>query len=200
MTKSEAYYNELPMALTLADVKKHVESGKFGCKYMPLLDVPLCNIVLDELHLLLRVTDILLANIIEDAMELDDKEDFLKKGEPKGVHLRKLTQLINSCGITFSVWEKRNEDGKGSGKMDWTSLMGDEKKKLLRTLPDKLESSPEGIIHQDTVETVIQLWKVPKKIRDLRSEGTKGQMVMSFKYLMAVTIKNNTKHSDKSIK
>jgi hypothetical protein len=32
--------------------------------------------------------------------------------------------------------------------MDWTSLMGDEKKKLLRTVPEKLESSPEEIIHQ----------------------------------------------------
>ncbi len=96
-------------------------------------------------------------------MELDDQEDFLKKGEPKGVHLRKLTQLINS-GITFSMWEKRNEDGKGSGKMNWTSLMGDEKKKLLRTLPEKLESSPEEIIHQDTAETVIKQWKVPNNI------------------------------------
>ena len=128
---------------------------------MPLLDVPLSNIVLDELHLLLRVTDILLTNLIEDAMELDDKMDFSKrKGEPKGVNLRKLSQLINSCGVTFSVWEKRNEDGKGTGKMDWTSLMGDEKKKLLRTLPDKLESNTEEVIHQDTAETVIKIWKV----------------------------------------
>ena len=128
---------------------------------MPLLDVPLSNIVLDELHLLLRVTDILLTNLIEDAMELYDKVDFSKrKGEPKGVNLRKLSQLINSCGVTFSVWEKRNEDGKVTGKMDWTSLMGDEKKKLLRTLPDKLESNTEEVIHQDTAETVIKIWKV----------------------------------------
>ena len=97
-------------------------------------------------------------------MELDDKKDFLKKGEPKGVNLRKLTQLINSCGVTFSVWEKRNEDSKGSGEMDWTSLMGDERKKLLRTLPEKLESSSEEVIHQDTAGTVIKLWKVKKTI------------------------------------
>ncbi len=165
------------MSLTLADVKKHALSdNKFCCKHMPLLDVPLSNIVLDELHLLLRVTDILLANLIEDAMELDDKKDFLKKGEPKGVNLRKITQLINSCGITFSVWEKRDEDGKGSGKMDWTSLMGDEKKKLLRTLPEKLESSPDEIIHQDTVGTVVKLWKVPKTFRSQRTKGLNGHL------------------------
>ena len=162
MTRSDEYYNQPPMALTLDLVKKYVsEENQFCCKDMPLLDVPLSNIVLDELHLLLRVTDILLTNLIEDAMELDDKMDFSKrKGEPKGVNLRKLSQLINSCGVTFSVWEKRNEDGKGTGKMDWTSLMGDEKKKLLRTLPDKLESNTEEVIHQDTAETVIKIWKV----------------------------------------
>jgi hypothetical protein len=146
--------------MALADVKKYAsDKNQFCCKHMPLLNVPLCNIVLDELHLLLRVTDILLSNLIEDAMELDDKKDFLKKrGDPKGVYLHRLTQLINSCGVTFSVWEKRDDHGKGIRNMDWTSLMGAEKK-LLHTLPDKLQSSTE-IIRLDTAGTVIKLWKV----------------------------------------
>lgn len=88
-------------------------------------------------------------------MELNDKKNFLKKGKPKGVNLQELIQLINSYGVTFSMWEKCT-DGKGSGKMDWTSLMGD-KKKLLRTLPEKLESSSEVVIHQDMAGTVIKL-------------------------------------------
>ena len=66
---------------------------------------PLYNSVLDELHLPLRVTNILLSKLIEDVMELDDKKDFTKKGEPIGVCLQKLIQLINSCGITFSMGE-----------------------------------------------------------------------------------------------
>ena len=121
MTKPEHYYNEPPMALSLEQVKKYAESDEFGCKYMSLLEIPLSNIVLDELHLLLRVTDNLLANLIEDAMELNDKMDFLmNKGEPKGVHLRKLIQFTNRCGVTFSVWEKRDDEGKCSGTKDWT--------------------------------------------------------------------------------
>ena len=56
-------------------------------------------------------------------MEWDDREDFLKRRvETKGVHLRNLTQVINSCGVTFSVWEKKDGDGKRTGKMDWTSM------------------------------------------------------------------------------
>ena len=116
------------MVFTLAEIKECASNHEYGCAEAPLLDVPLDHIVLDELYLLLRITDVLLSNLIEDAMEWDDKDDFLKKKEPKGIHLRKLTQAINSCGVTFTVWEKKDGDGKGCGKMDWTSLMGDEKR------------------------------------------------------------------------
>ena len=112
-------YNNPPMSLTFEDVKKYAKTGEYCCIDSPLLNIPLDHIILDELHLLLRFTDVLMSNLIEDAMELDDKDDFLKKkGEPKGTHLRKLTQLINSCGVTFSVWEKRMEMEKGWAK--WT--------------------------------------------------------------------------------
>ena len=155
-------YNKHPMSLTLEDVKKYAKTGEFCCVNPPLLNIPLDHIILDELHLLLRFTDVLLSNLIEDAMELDDKDDFFKKkGEPKGTHLRKLTQLINSCGVTFSVWEKKDGDGKGMGKIDWTSLMGDEKKKLLRTLTTKLRESND-VIHADSKDTVVKLWLVRK--------------------------------------
>ena len=40
MTKSEGYYNELPMALTLADVKKHVECHKFRLQIYALAGCP----------------------------------------------------------------------------------------------------------------------------------------------------------------
>ena len=155
-------YNKPPMSLPLEDVKKCAKTGEFCCVNSPLLNIPLDHIILDELHLLLRFTDVLLSNPIEDAMELDDKDDFFKKkGEPKGTHLRKLTQLINSCGVTFSVWEKKDGDGKGMGKIDWTSLMGDEKKKLLRTLATKLGESND-VIHADSKDTVVKLWLVRK--------------------------------------
>lgn len=36
--------------------------------------IPPVHIIPDELHLILRVTDILLENLIEDALQWDDKE------------------------------------------------------------------------------------------------------------------------------
>lgn len=160
MSKPETEYTKAPMAFTFDDIESLVQSRKFGFVETPLIRIPFDPIVLDELHLLLRITDVLLANLIGDAMEWDDKSDFLKKkGEAKGVHLHKLVQTINSCGVTFTIWEKKDGDGHGSGKMDWTSLMGAEKKKLLKLLPLKLEATTEAI-QPDSLRTVIQLWKV----------------------------------------
>ena len=47
-------------------------------------------------------------------------------------------ETIKSCGISFEVWKNKNEDGKVFGLYDLTSLMGDDKKKLLKHLPNKL--------------------------------------------------------------
>ncbi|PFX24138.1 Intraflagellar transport protein 22-like [Stylophora pistillata] len=84
-----------------------------------------------------------------------EKESLLTPTGKKKIHLDKLTQAINSCGVSFSVWEKRNADGRGSGTWDWTSLMGDDRKTLLKNLPCKLEP----LLQQDTAKTVVELWK-----------------------------------------
>lgn len=72
------------------------------------------------------------------------------------VHLEELTAAINSCGVCFKVWEKKNADGSGSGTHDFTSLMGSDKKLLLKTLSEKMQD----IIKPDSSEVVITLWKV----------------------------------------
>ena len=162
MSKPDDYYDEHPMRRTLEEIKQFASKSKgenYCCVHRPLIDLPLDHIILDELHLMLRVTDVLINNLIEDVMQWDDKENFLqgKKNRIKPrKHLDNLIEAINSCGVSFSVWEKRNADGKGSGTWDWTSLMGDDRKILLRELPEKMEP----LIQQDTAKTVVELWKV----------------------------------------
>ena len=58
--------------------------------------------------------------------------------------------------MSFNVWEKKNADGKGSGCYDFTSLMGSDKKILLKELPPKLH----GILKPETKDVVIKIWKV----------------------------------------
>ena len=87
-----------------------------------------------------------------------DKEDNHNKAPSlrADAHLNALVKCINSCGVCFSVWEKKNADGKGSGTFDFTSLMASDKKLLLEHLPAKLE----GVIKPKGSNTVTKLWKV----------------------------------------
>ena len=107
---------------------------------IPPFDTELHHVVLEELHLMMRITDRLTENIITEVMERDSKADFLKEREDKGIYFKRLISVINDLGITFLLWEKTNADGKGSFLYDWTSLMGSDKKKLLHLLPSQLES------------------------------------------------------------
>ena len=164
MSKPDDYYDCHPQCRTLEDLKewcKKKGKNNFCCVHPPLLDIPLDHVVLDELHLLLRVTDVLTRNIMDEMIEWDD-EDALKNKvanpPPIGQHLQKAVKEINACGISFHVWEKKNADGKGSGTCDWTSLMGNEKKLLLKMLPDRFPS----FLRKETVKTVETIWKVSK--------------------------------------
>jgi len=46
-------------------------------------------------------------------------------------HLNDVLSAIHSCGVGFKVWKDKDN------KLEWTSLMGGEKKKLLHNLPSK---------------------------------------------------------------
>lgn len=81
-----------------------------------------------------------------------------KRSIEKSVHIKQLVSLINKCGVNFTIWEKRNAYTKGSGAWDWTSLIGDDRKKLLRELPEKLANSTD-CIQKNTQHSVVMLGK-----------------------------------------
>ena len=92
------------------------------------------------------------------ALQWDQKDNWNKKrGAQKNTHLNELQKAIRSCRISFEIWEKTNADGKGSGQYDCTSLLGSDKKKLLKDLPSKLP----GVIQSDCEhypKTLAGLW------------------------------------------
>lgn len=65
-------------------------------------------------------------------------------------HLDRALTAIRSCGVGSSVWETKE------GKYEWMSLMGGDKKQLLRNLPDKFED----ILKPDKKDAVTKLCKV----------------------------------------
>lgn len=107
MSKSEQHYESDPVRRTLQKIKEFASKSKGEnncCVHDPLINIPLDHIILDELHLLLRISDILIDNIVQDAMQWYDKETWIT-GKKK-VHLDRLIQAINSCGVSFLFLEK----------------------------------------------------------------------------------------------
>ncbi|CAH3041501.1 unnamed protein product [Pocillopora meandrina] len=96
---------------------------------------------------MMKITDRLTDCIIIEVIERDSNKHFLKRrGEEKGIYLKRLITTINSLGITFSVWERTNADGKGSGTYDWISVIGSQ-------LQEK------DIIFPETKEMVVKIWR-----------------------------------------
>ena len=131
-----------------------------GSQHSPLLEIDPDHVILDELHLLLRVTDVLIRNLVFEMVRLD-LQDMHRGNSTNTTHLEAFVTSVRECGISFNVWEKREADRKPTGRYEWTSLMGKDKKKLLAALPSKLHQ----ILPVDIVDTVVQLWRVSKLIR-----------------------------------
>lgn len=107
---------------------------------------------------LFLLTHVLTRNLITSAINWDKKDNLNKPPSKRAsAHRDSLQAAITSCGVCFSIWEKKDADGSGSGSYDFTSLMGSDKKLLLRNLPEKLQ----GVIEPQTSDTVINIWKVP---------------------------------------
>ena len=151
------YYNSPPMQRTLEEM--HNLAGKkknYCCVHAPILNIELSHVVIDELHLLLRIMDVLIGNLVQEALQWDKRDNWGKKAsEQNSVHVNHLIDVIRSCGVSFDIWEKTNADKKGSGLYDFTSLLGSDKKKLLKELPEKLD----GVIPPLCESTVKTLWE-----------------------------------------
>ena len=89
-------------------------------QHEPLLDIELDHVVPDELHLLLRITDVLINNIITSAIRYDINNS---SGKPKPLEGPMVKLLLNEIrkhvGDQFTVYEK--------DKYGWkfSSLSGD---------------------------------------------------------------------------
>ena len=142
MSKVFNFYESDPgMVRTRADMQSCYFSGTMNCKHLSLVKLPQHNVIVDELHLLLRVTDRLTENLIEECLELDvlKKMGNLAKclANPES-HLNRLIASVRSGGVSFKIWVTQLSSGRGSGHFDCSSLVGEEKKKLLKSLPDTL--------------------------------------------------------------
>ena len=90
---------------TLEDIKncctKSTVEARFGCINPPLFEIEPDHIVVDELHLLLRISDRLISALIMRMVQLDHAEHVHHR--QSGNHMDQLLAAVRSCGIHFSV-------------------------------------------------------------------------------------------------
>lgn len=96
--------------------------------------------------MLLRISDILLKNLIDDCKQQDAKLEVMKQ-EPD--RLKNLVLKISEGGVVFHTWSNK------AGELEWTSLTGKDYKLLYSHLPNKLLF----VIHNDTHDDVVYLWR-----------------------------------------
>ena len=79
-------------------------NGKLCSVNVPLLDLEFNHVIPDELHLMLRVMDVLIQGIIDTAVEYDRVQHNLSHSRHsyKTLEGAMLNNLITSCGVQFS--------------------------------------------------------------------------------------------------
>ena len=115
-----------------------------------LIRIPLENVILNELHLMLRITDVLTRNLIYAAGTHDTKNIRHGNDILNGAMVFMLLKSIRSCGVTFQIYDSAKK------KFSLTSLVGKDKLKLLEKLPPKLKDCQPGEFYK----VVEKLWKV----------------------------------------
>ena len=137
--------------------KESKKDKRKGAVHPPLFDVEIDHIVVDELHLLLRVVGVLLRNLIYEVLRIDTSMKE-RNATVTQTHLSMLLEAVRSCGVSFKVWQAKDENGYASrsGKYEWTALNGSELKKVLKHLPPKFAI----FLSPDISQTVANLWNV----------------------------------------
>ncbi len=79
---------------------RNSSNNPLGCLHPPLIKVEMSHIVIDELHLMLRISDILIRNVVLAMIHRDQTERH--SGRPVQF-VDKLLEKIRSCGISFKV-------------------------------------------------------------------------------------------------
>ena len=82
------------------------------------------HVVADELHLLLRITDVLIQALLGTAVAHDHHTACgRRRVKPQdGPMVQNLVKTIQSCKVNFYIWE----DKKADNTLLWPSLMGAE--------------------------------------------------------------------------
>ena len=109
MSLSADHYTKGSMKRTLSTLRacsalpsSRPVSQRLGSQHSPVLKIEPDNIVIDELHLLLRIGDVLIRNLVFELVQTGRRGSNAISS-----HFESLSSFARECGVTFRVWECR---------------------------------------------------------------------------------------------
>lgn len=80
-------------------------NSEFGAQHQPLTHLDVDNFVLDEMHLLLRIKDVLERNLIDEASVRDARLKTVKQQQRR---FAEIAQCFRDCRVSFAVRENKD--------------------------------------------------------------------------------------------
>lgn len=121
-------------ARTIEEIAKFSKGKKFNCKAKPLFDfIPMDHVIIDTLHLFLRISDVLIDLLIREL------------GRSDAIAKKKTRSLMDSLEISINTWQVMKNlskvleslnyrINKESKKLEYRDLTGPEKLKLFQNI------------------------------------------------------------------
>jgi len=162
-------------ARTIKEICEHAKTKKFNCKRSPLFEfIPIDHVIIDTLHLFLRISDNLIELLIRELRRLDsiEKNSTFSSGfcRQNHKHMACYETFLKDIGINFE-W-KINKDTK---KLDYRDLTGPEKLSLFQKvnfntlIPNSNLASDLELLWKDFMEVIGDL-----KLNYLTDEAISG--------------------------
>jgi hypothetical protein len=133
-----------------ACVKERGSSAK-GCINPPLIEIEPRNCVPDELHLFLRISDVILRTLFTELIRTDKSNKIAMSSERSLV--QKSVKIITSFRINFSVWLTENSPNSRSC-FEFTAINRNERLKVIKGLPQYFDE----LLSLQVAPSLAKLW------------------------------------------
>ena len=135
---------------------------KYNCSHPPLFDIPMHKVIIDNLHLFLRISDLLINLLIADIRRLDGIEKVTSSDLGRYRNLTKYVELLSECKIPFHFYVCKD-----TKKLKWCDLNGPEKHRLLGKIdfPQRFPSIP-------NIEKIQFIWTEFRRLNSLLSSDS----------------------------
>ena len=147
--------NDVPSngSRTIESIQKDSKGRKNNCQNEPLFAcIKMDHVIIDTLHLFLRICDVLIENLIIELRRADAIENRVSRGTvnlTKCPHMERYMHFLNSLNIPFT-WSVNRD----TGKLQYRDLTGPEKMQVIENINIK-----ELLPSYNDAETVQSVWK-----------------------------------------